>query len=232
MQEVEQGLSVHSVERWMLAQAVLWILVCALSLRYDGAFVLAAPLVLLSYAALWVLLGAGRTVADWITGSRLVLLCAVFASCMLEGEISGPAWFVLCFAAFADLADGWAARRWGGTPGGAILDMEADQFSLLIFAICAHALDGAGFYVFALPAFRYLYVLGMGLRGFAIHDPKPLDGDNRRAKTICAIVVISLLAMLCPYLMPEADFWLAVLAIALIAFSYASDVVQLFARRA
>lgn len=223
---------VARVERWMLGQAVFWLVFCVVCLRYEGAFVAAPALVPLSYLLLWRVVRAGRTVADWVTGARLVVLCAVCAWAFARAEISPMLWAMFCVASLLDLADGWAARRWGGTPGGAILDMEADQFSLLVFAICAYAFAGIGAYVFSLPAFRYVYVLLMSMRGFAIHDPKPLDGDNRRAKTICALVVGAQLAILCPYLLPESGFWFAMLAISLIAFSYASDVVQLFARRA
>lgn len=223
----------------MVAQAVSWIPLGALALRYEGVLLAVAPLVLVSYLVLWLTLRAGRRVADWVTAARLVMVVAVFLAILTAGRIEAWAWICFCVAALADLIDGWVARRFGGSAAGAVLDMEADQAALVVFALAALHFDAVTGFVLLLPAFRYAYVVSMKLRGVAVHDPKPLDGDNRRAKIICATVVVLLLAMLCPYidvwlgraLAARLDSWLVSLAIALLAFSYSSDVVQLFARR-
>lgn len=228
----ETGYDVQRVQRWMRLQAAFWIGFGVACLRYEGAFVATPILILLSYAWLWRLLGSGARVADYVTGSRLLLVAGALALVLQDGAVSPLAWWLLVVASLADLADGWAARRWGGSRGGAVLDMETDQFAFVVFAFAAYAFDGVASFVLLLAASRYLYVLLMSLRGVPVHDPKPLDGDNRRAKIICAVVVTLQLAVLSPFVPTVYDHWLALTAVALLAFSYSSDVVQLLVRRA
>ncbi len=207
----------------MRTQAILWLtLITAAPWIPFFAWVLPAT-TLVSYAVLWRIVDAGRTLADGITAVRLVALVVATATAAALGGL--PAWLVvaLCVTVSGDLLDGWAARHFGGTPGGALLDMEADQFTTLALAELAWLYLGASPFVLALPLFRYAYVLVMSARGKPIHDPKPLDGDNRRAKTICAIVVVLQLIMLLPTASPALRTGLTTTAIALFAISYASD---------
>jgi phosphatidylglycerophosphate synthase len=107
----------------------------------------------------------------------------------------------LCFALLAlavlgDLADGAVARRYGPTQQGAVLDMETDQLTVLVLAwLCWER--GIVASVLLVPAMRWLYVLAMRWRRLPAWEPKP-TGDNARGRTVCAIVVGSLLFAICP----------------------------------
>jgi phosphatidylglycerophosphate synthase len=180
----------------------------------------AAALLLGSLLSLTAVLGSVRTPADYATIVRGLGLVAV-AFCGFEAR--GWIWWTCALAVvLGDLVDGRLARRFGGTPQGAVLDMETDQATILaLAALCVHA--GGWPHVLALPAMRYVFVLAMWILGAPAHDPKPVNGDNRRGRLICALVVASLLFALCPGMPHAAGNTATAIAVALLCWSYSSD---------
>lgn len=225
-----------SLNRWLLVQALFWTaLLPAIVWRHGVAgFETWMPLttaggVALSYPWLWRILRVQGRPADLATGARWLLLLALCLPLwMLAGEgearaIGFGTWFGLMAVALADLLDGALARRFGATEAGAILDMETDQFLLLVLAVTALA-TGAGPWPVLVPEIRYLFILAMTAARIPRHDPKPKDGDNRRGRIYCAVVTGLLLASIFP-LMPGPGRVLCGAAAALaLARSYASDV--------
>ena len=129
------------LQPWLVVQAASWLCVLALAglTGTAPAFAVTAVLVwlVLSYAAMWRILGAGGTVADRVTLLRFVALLVAAGVITGSGRVTWPAWLVLVAVALADLLDGYCARRFGGSAGGAILDMETDQFAFVVLALLA-----------------------------------------------------------------------------------------------
>lgn len=186
-----------------------------------------AALALLSYLALWRVLRAGRFVADWVTLARFLVAAGCAVGAAWTGGVSWVLWTGLLVAVCGDLVDGYCARRYGGSDAGAALDMEADQFATLLLAVLGVRFAGLGGWLLLLPGLRSGYVLWMHGRGGPAHDPKPLDGDNRRARLICAVMLALQLAILLPCLPLVVRRAAAGVAVALLAYSFGSDVWQL-----
>ena len=69
-------------------------------------------------------------------------------------------------------------------------------------------------------------------RNWHEQEPKPIDGDNRRGRRVCAAVVCALLLALWPPLPRAATDAATLLAVLLLAWSFAGDTKYLLARRA
>lgn len=215
----------------MRLQALIWLPVFAIAVFVDLRVLLFVPLLLtVGEASLWHVLGAGKTAADYVTGGRTIVALLATSFSFASGRLDLGLWSLLVLAAIADLVDGFVARRFGSSAGGAVLDMEADQASFVLYASLATYFGIAPMVMLVLPALRYGYVLLMSVRGLPIHDPKPLDGDNRRARLVCAIAVVLQLAILAPFMEPGARAPMAWIALALLVPSYLSDVVALSRR--
>lgn len=217
---------VLALQVWLRVQALLWLPGLALLATGRASGPLWAAAMAISGAVLWALLRAGRA-ADLVTMGRFAGLCAVV------GCAGTPPGFGAFGAALAvvllDLADGALARRLGPTPQGAVLDMEVDQFAVLGLSALI-VLGGGGLHVLALPALRYVFVLAMAVLGLPAHVPKPVNGDNRRGRRCCAIVMGALLLALWPGL-PGLPRDLATgLAVAVLAWSFGSDARFLLAK--
>lgn len=231
---------VHTValDRWLIVQAVAWIVVISAVLLWvedaglvTDQFALWGITALTSYVALVWVLGAGRSVADVVTLTRAALLLGCSGFAWVQGEIGWLVWTGLGIALLGDLVDGWCARRYGPTAAGAMLDMETDQLATLCLAFLLHGVVGVGAWVCLLPGFRYLYVLLLRGAGVSARDPKPCDGDNRRAKTICAAMMILLFLGLTPSISLSVSSLCAAISVAMLAYSYGSDVRFIFQRR-
>ncbi|MFO1076363.1 MAG: CDP-alcohol phosphatidyltransferase family protein [Planctomycetota bacterium] len=181
----------------------------------------------LSFAVLVVVLRAFRGPADAVTVTRLgglIVLATTIAA--------APSWWQwLGFVGFValDLVDGWLARRYGATAEGAVLDMEADQFTVLALALCIARAGGAG-HVLLLPGIRYAFVLASALLGLPAHDPKPVAGDNRRGRRCCAIVMVALLLALMPGVPRIGGDVATAVAVLVLGWSFASDARYLLGR--
>ncbi|MBL8751959.1 MAG: CDP-alcohol phosphatidyltransferase family protein [Planctomycetes bacterium] len=221
------------LESWVRLQAAIWLPVLVLAalrpgqLPSEARWAIAGGMAA-SYGVLVVRMKAGRTVADLVTLARAVAILAVVAVAAVPA--TWPAFFVAVAAVAADLVDGAVARRWGGGPFGAELDMETDQFTVFGLAVLVVA-GGGGVHALVLPAMKYAFVLAAWWLAIPASDPKPVAGDNRRGRIVCASVVVALLAALCPEC-PAAMGNLAVaVAVGLLAWSFAGDARWLWRHR-
>jgi phosphatidylglycerophosphate synthase len=228
-------MSVPRIQHWLRLQALVWtIVLAAIAWRTalggplpSGALWVVFALGAVSYGALWRVLGAGRTAADRVTLLRFLGLLAVLASVAVGGIVSWPIWFAALVVVASDLLDGWVARRYGGSEEGAVLDMETDQLTTLGLAVLAAGTVGAGTWVLLLPGFKYLFVLAMTRLGIDAHEPRPIDGDNRRGRIVCALVMSLLLACLFPPLPGPARVACGLVAVVLLASSFSGDAAHL-----
>jgi phosphatidylglycerophosphate synthase len=225
------------VRRWLLSQSVLWTAGLAAAAwgtidAADASAVLWGVLVLAasSYPFLWRALGTGRTAADRVTLARFLGLLAFLALVARTNEVTWTSWLLAAAAVASDLLDGWTARRFGGSEAGAVLDMETDQLATLVLSVVAAIVAGAGAWVLLLPAFRYAFALSMTALGLDPGDPRPVDGDNRRGRLVCASVMTLLLVCLAPPLAAPARFAASGAAVLLLGWSFASDAAHLVRR--
>lgn len=231
-------LHTKALNRWLLVQACTWCPVLlglgwwlSIAGRSMAQYWVWAGLVLVSHLTLLRVLGAGSKLADKVTLARGALFLACAGLAWGADGITPLLWSGICLAVAADLLDGWCARRFGGSEAGAMLDMETDQATTLGLALLLLAGAGVGAWVLLLPAFRYGYVLLMRSFGITPDDPKPCDGDNRRARLICALMMILLLAGLCPWVPHPWPAVAAAISIGLLTWSYSGDVRFLLRRR-
>jgi phosphatidylglycerophosphate synthase len=223
---------VTALNAWLRTQSLAWLLVCAwlvASAPPSGPNgLLLAVGIGLSFVLLVGLLRAGRRIADAATIGRLSALAALVAT-------AGPAatlgwWCGAVAVVFADLLDGALARRFGASEAGAVLDMEADQ--LVVFGLAATLVrQGGGTHVLILPAMRWTFVLASWWLGIPAHEPKPVDGDNRRGRLVCAAVLVALLLALAPGVPRAGGDVATAVAVLLLAWSFSGDARHLLARR-
>ena len=224
-------------QHWLLIQACVWLPVLGWTV-VEGSTVLGLDvswvcigLAIASYLTLARILGSGRNIADWVTIARFALLICATINCTLAGEITLGWWIILTIAVLADLADGWAARRFGESSQGAVLDMETDQLTTVLLALLAVRLVDGGPWLVLLPAGKHLFVVGLTVRGLPTFDPKPLDGDNARARVICALVMAALLTCTLPTVPSLIRELSGAAALGLLVYSFAADFFFLSRRR-
>lgn len=218
-----------SLPLWLRVQAAVWLPVMVA----HGLGAVAVPwgvlcaVVAFSFLTLCALLRSFRTPADAVTIARTGGIVAVAYA--ISPGLSLATWSALLALVLLDLVDGYLARRFGGTAAGAVLDMEADQFTVLLLSLLILR-DGGPVWVLIAPSVRYVFVLAMWAAGQPAHEPKPVDGDNRRGRICCGVVVTSLLVALLPGTPP----WLANVevgvAIAVLVYSFSSDARFLLSR--
>lgn len=221
---------VTALQVWLRAQAFVWLAGCiALPwVVHESWWAVGFAVVAgLSYFALVVILRAGRGLADVVTIARFGMLTMLVVETRTAFDVVW--WGVAVIAVLLDLVDGAIARRRGGSPEGAVLDMETDQFTVLVLAslVVQH---GGGVHVLVLPALRYAFVLAMWAVGAPAHDPKPVNGDNRRGKRICAAVMVALLVALWPGGNTTLRDVTTLIAVLLLAWSFTADARFLVAR--
>jgi phosphatidylglycerophosphate synthase len=136
---------------------------------------------------------------------------------------------VASVAVALDGLDGWLARRIGPRSDfGARFDMESDALLLLILSVLAFVLDKAGAWVLLIGGLRYAFVAAACC--WAWMD-RPLEPSLRR-KAVCAIQGITLCMLAMPVVSGSVASGAAALALALIIWSFAIDIVWLWRRRA
>jgi phosphatidylglycerophosphate synthase len=225
---------VAALQTWLRVQASVW-LPALVVLGACGAAGLAAgwPQALLggiaaSFASLaWIL--RARSLADLVTIVRVAGLLVVIAAG--ADQLGIWVWAAAVAVVLLDLVDGVLARRFGGSPGGAVLDMEADQLTTLGLAVLVLSIGGKP-HVLLLPAMRPAFVLAAWWLRIPAHDPKPVNGDNRRGRRVCAAVMIALLVALCPATAPVVRDAVTAVAVLLLAWSFLGDARFLLAHRA
>ena len=216
----------HGYARWLDGTALAGLGLLGLGFVSPLIAVALAPLFHLgALQTLWSLKTHRPTVADRVTLVRAWGVAALYPL----GFFWGATWGLLalaCLWASLDLIDGALARRFGATAFGAVFDMEMDQLMVTALALLGVLFTGLGPWLLLFPALRYIHLLLLRHRNLPRLDPKPKAGDNRRARLICALVVVVLLSNLLP--LTIALEWRALangLALALLVWSFADDFV-------
>jgi phosphatidylglycerophosphate synthase len=198
---------------------------------------LGVPAVLVGVAATvltWLLLNHGVRrdelarlgPANCVTLARAVLAAGVAALVVESWSGSAPRALVVALAALAlstDLVDGRIARRRGEvTRVGAAFDMETDAF--LILVLSAYAVPVVGPWVLLTGLARYLLLVA-GIAWPWLTAPSP---PRRWAKVVAAVQGVVLLTVVAEVLPPGVSVGPALAALALLAESFAHQVVVLW----
>ena len=170
--------------------------------------------------------------ANRITLARAGVACLI-ASRTLDPAPFGTSerWMLVALAGCAlllDGTDGWAARRQGlASAFGARFDMEVDAFAIAVLAITAVKSGAAPCWVLAIGAMRYLYLCA-GRRFPVLRRPPPARAfADRRRKTIAVVQSLALLCGLAPSTPPGWVAAVCALALGLLTYSFAADIVIL-----
>jgi phosphatidylglycerophosphate synthase len=169
-----------------------------------------------------------------ITLLRAVLTAMLAAPLVVPGVLAKDmalAWAGFGVASLAlalDGVDGWLARRSGLASGfGARFDMEVDAVLALVLACLALASGKAGPWILALGGMRYAFVAA----GWALPWLIGALPQRMRRKVVCVVQIAVLAALLAPVLQPPLSTGLALAATALLAWSFAVDILWLARRR-
>lgn len=170
--------------------------------------------------------------ANVVTLIRLILTC-LFAGLAFQATTQdimiadGTAWFFLAVAVLAlvlDGIDGYFARKQGlSSRFGSRFDMETDALQILLLSITAIALGKVGPWVLTGGLLRYIYVAAGWVWPFLTQPLRP----SWRRKIISVIQGSVLTALLAPIIGPPLSVVLAGVALVLLVYSFAQDVVWL-----
>lgn len=165
-----------------------------------------ANLVTAFRACLVSLLGAGIFCYDDLASDRVVLFALVA---------------LVLFTLALDGVDGYLARRYRQeSEFGARFDMEIDALMILILSGAAALLDKAGGWVVLIGLMRYVFLAAGWLY------PR-LEGElfpSFRRKLICVFQITALCLLLVPFVVPPVSTGIAILALALLTYSFAVDI--------
>lgn len=170
------------------------------------------------------------TAADVVTLGRVALtgVVATATVLVLAGELPGRGWALAAVVGLAlalDAADGYVARRTGtASEAGARLDMESDAALLLVLSVLAG--PTLGWWVIAIGAMRYLFVLASWVRP-ALRGPLAPRGWRRVVAALQGIALVTVLVPVVPVALAGAA---CVVALLLLAGSFTRDVVDLETR--
>jgi phosphatidylglycerophosphate synthase len=170
--------------------------------------------------------------ANMVTLIRLILAC-VFAGFVVQGTIQGIAisnslaWTLLAIAVVAlvlDGFDGYFARRQGLTSRfGSRFDMETDALQILLLSITVMMLGKVGAWVLIGGLLRYLYVAAGWIWPVLNMPLRP----SWRRKVISVVQGGVLAALLAPIIVPPFSVVIAGVALALLVYSFAQDIIWL-----
>lgn len=167
--------------------------------------------------------------ADHVTVTRATLACVVagLTAVGVSGHLRVPVLVVLAVVALLlDAVDGRVARRTGTVTGlGSRLDMEVDAFLILVLGVAAGLL--LGWWVLAIGLLRYAYLAASWVRPW-LGDPVPPRYWRKAVAALQGIVLTVATAGLLPRPLAEA---LAAGALTLLAWSFATQVAELWQRR-
>jgi phosphatidylglycerophosphate synthase len=170
--------------------------------------------------------------ANFLTLIRLVF-SALLGGFAFEIAVNGlrpgpsPAWFFCALAMTAviiDGLDGHTARREGMSSAfGARFDMEVDALQILILCVIAFVLGKAGAWVMVGGVLRYLFEI-VSMFWPALRRPLP---PSFRRKLVSVIQSVALAGILAPILAPPLSTVIAGVALILLIYSFAVDVIWL-----
>ncbi|MET3599699.1 CDP-alcohol phosphatidyltransferase family protein [Martelella mangrovi] len=170
--------------------------------------------------------------ANIITAIRASMV-SFFGAAMIVGDVANgsvpPVVILLVVIALAlDGIDGYLARRTRlQSAFGGRFDMEVDALLILLLSVSALLLGKAGGWVLAIGLMRYGFVLAQTVLPFL---KAPLAPSFRR-KLICVVQVAALCLILLPGIVPPASTAIAAIALALISYSFAADIIHLARQR-
>ena len=170
----------------------------------------------------------GLGAANQITLVRATLVIPTAALVLQPAPFEAMAlWWIAGVAAVAialDGLDGLVARRSGQETGfGARFDMELDSFLMLALSALVWRAGRADAWVLLVGAPRYLFVAAGWIWSALTAELPP----RFRRKTVCVVQGIALILCLAPIVPPELVLPVAAGALALLAYSFAVDVVWL-----
>ncbi|MAU43487.1 MAG: hypothetical protein CMP09_01320 [Yangia sp.] len=170
--------------------------------------------------------------ANALTLGRLALAALMLVPLARPGLTEGASgWGFFCVALVTlalDGVDGPLARRSGlAGPWGARFDMEVDSVFALLLSAVAWRSGAAGGWVLLLGSLRYLFVAASLLWPW-LDAPLP---QRFRRKLVCVVQIAVLAGLLAPVAVPPWSEVAALLALALLAWSFALDVLWLARRR-
>ena len=173
--------------------------------------------------------------ANRITLARAGIACIIASRALDPVPLGiGERWILVGIAGLGlllDGTDGWAARRQRlASAFGARFDMEIDAFAIAVLAITAVKAGSAPSWVLAIGAMRYLY-LGAGRLFPVLRQPltPSLFADHRR-KVIAVVQSLALLCSLAPLTHLAWARAICALALGLLIYSFAADIVMQLAR--
>lgn len=143
----------------------------------------------------------------------------------------GPSWVVFSVALVAlalDGIDGWFARRHGNASAfGARFDMEVDSALALVLAVSASTTGIVGPAAVLLGVPRYLFAGGAWIFPWMRRDLP----ERFSRKIVCVAQLAALIALQAPILPGAVALPLVPLVLAMIAWSFAVDLMWLWRRR-
>lgn len=167
--------------------------------------------------------------ADWVTLARVTLIGGVAAlvAQSLTAPISTTVLVALSVCALLlDLVDGWVARRTDtASELGARFDGEADAFLILVLSVYASGI--VGWWVLAIGAIRYVYLVA----GWVLPWLRRRLPPRYWRKVVAAIQGIVLTVIAADVLPLVASELLALVALGLLAESFGRDIWWQWCRR-
>lgn len=227
----------ESLHAWSLAMAVSSLAAMAVWFAAPDALASWAMVTghgawaVLMFGFLFARIGGHRRPADCVTAVRALLCVALFSSFALDPR---AAWWKVGLALaiiLLDRVDGMLARRHGPTARGAVFDMESDAFFLVTLCGIAHLYLGVGAWVFVIGALRPIYVCVWAALARVAEPGSPNRKGSLRGRLIHVALVIALIWDLTPGIPLAARNAVTVVAVGLICYSYAVDLVASFERR-
>jgi len=168
--------------------------------------------------------------ANVVTLGRMAM-AALLAGLLGEGVGAPLAVAVLAIgipALALDGVDGWLARRSRmASAFGARFDMETDAALMLILSALAWQLDKAGAWILAAGLMRYAFVAAGWVWPWLRRALPP----SMRRKTVCVVQIVALFAVIAPVVPYPASAMIGAASIAILAGSFAVDVLWLGRRR-
>lgn len=167
--------------------------------------------------------------ADHVTVTRATLTCAVAA--LTAQSLLGPGnrTLLVAIAGLAlvlDAVDGWVARHTRtATPLGARMDMEVDAFLILVLSVAASMV--IGWWVLVIGVFRYALLAATWVAPWLGAAVPP----RLSRKAVAALQGIVLSVVTAQVLPPELSAAVVVMALALLAWSFGTQVAELWPRR-
>jgi phosphatidylglycerophosphate synthase len=175
------------------------------------------------------------------TANRITLARAGVA-CLIVGRALDPTplstaerWILVALAGAAlllDGTDGWAARRQGlSSAFGARFDMEIDAFAIAALTVTVVKAAAAPCWVLAIGAMRYLYFSAGRVFPVVCRLPPVQQFADRRRKAVAVVQSLALLCSLAPTTPPSLAAAACGLALGLLVYSFAADIVMQMSSR-